>query len=98
MEQRLFYISGKLARQLPYSETRRKKLLEVAKDVEQWMNDPKTDFGDVQASAKFWMRKSEILMEFVDFEPTIEFFTSDDFELGMLAWLEQDFIKQRLFR
>lgn len=97
MSQRIIEISGKLARPLPYSEARRKKLLEVAKDAEDWMNDPKTDFGDIKARAGFWRRKAEVLVEFLDFEPTQEFFESDDFEVGALHWLEQDFIKQRLY-
>lgn len=99
MSQRIVQISGKVALQRPYSEARRKELLAIAEEVEAWMNDPKTDFSDMEKSAEFWRRKSEILLDWgIEGTPDLEFFKSDDFESGMLQWLEQDFIKQRLYR
>jgi hypothetical protein len=95
MEQRIINFSGKIARVLPYSEKRRKALLEVANDVEKYINE--SDTIEIQKRAEFWKRKAEVLLEFVDESPSIDFYTSDDFESGMLAWIEQDFIRQRLY-
>lgn len=95
MEQRLISISGKIVRVNPYSEKRRKALLAVAEEVEEYIN--KTDAIEPDKRAEFWKRKAEILFDFIDGAPDISFYTSEDFEVGMLAWAETDFIRQRLY-
>lgn len=95
MEARIVNISGKIARVLPYSEKRRKALLEVATEVEAYINE--ADTIDPKKRAEFWRRKSEILLEFMEGNPTIEFYLSEEYESGVLAWVEQDFIRQRLY-
>lgn len=95
MEQRLISISGKIARVNPYSEKRRKALLEVADEIEEYLN--KQEKIEPEKRAEFWKRKAEILFDFFEGAPDISFYTSEDFEVGMLAWAEQDFIRQRLY-
>jgi hypothetical protein len=97
MEARNINFSGKWVRIIPYSETRRKQLLEVAVEVEKYLNDSQNTAIDPKKRAEFWKRKSEILVEFLDGNPDLSFYESDDFESGMLAWIEQDFIRQRLY-
>lgn len=95
MEQRLISISGKIARVNPYSEKRRKALLEVAEEVEEYINKTETIENDKRA--EFWKRKAEILFDFIEGAPDLSFYQSEDFELGILAWAETDFIRQRLY-
>lgn len=95
MEARLINISGKYARVLPYSEKRRKALLVIADDIEKYINESPNI--DQEKRAEFWRRKSEVLLEFLDGTPDKEFFMSEDFESGLLSWIEQDFIRQRLY-
>lgn len=95
MEQRIMYLSGKIVRALPYSEKRRKALLEVANDVEKYINE--ADTIDIEKRATFWKRKAEILFEFIEGAPEMTFYTSEEFEVGVLAWAEQDFLRQRLY-
>lgn len=95
MEPRIVNISGKFARVLPYSEKRRKALLEVATEVEKYINE--TESIEPKKRAEFWKRKAEILLEYLEQKPDLSFYESDEFESGTLAWVEQDFIRQRLY-
>jgi hypothetical protein len=96
MEARIINFSGKMARVLPYSEKRRKVLLEVAVEIEKYLNDNEEGTIDPKKRAEFWKRKAEILLEF-DEKPSLSFYESDEFESGLLSWIEQDFIRQRLY-
>lgn len=95
MEARIINFSGKIVRVLPYSEKRRKALLEVATRVEEYLN--KNETIDPKQRAQFWKEKAEILVEFSEERPPLSWYESEDFESGMLAWIEQDFIRQRLY-
>lgn len=95
MEARVIQFSGKVVRVLPYSEKRRKALLEVATKVEEYLNSSETI--DPKKRAEFWKQKAEVLVEFLDEKPQSSWYEGEDFESGMLAWIEQDFIRQRLY-
>jgi len=97
MDARIVNITGKYARVLPYSEKRRKALLEIATEIEGYINKNESDRIDPAKRAEFWKRKAELLFEFIEEKPPIEFYLSDEFELGILVWAEQDFIRQRLY-
>lgn len=95
-------ISGRVARILPYSESRRKKLLAVAEEIEAYLNSlPPEASVEQEKRAEFWRRKAEVLLDFATHsggeQPGIEFFASDEFESGLLADVEQDFIRRRLY-
>jgi hypothetical protein len=96
MEARIINFSGSMARVIPYSEKRRKQLLEVAVEIEKYLNESEEGVIDPKKRAEFWKRKSEILLEFNE-KPPLSFYESEDFESGLLAWIEQDFIRQRLY-
>jgi hypothetical protein len=83
----------------PYSESRFKKLRDVNEQISTWINEnQESTINDIPADKKeeWWRAKAEILWS-ADVPFPEGFFSSEDFELGLLKDSEDSFIVKRLY-
>jgi hypothetical protein len=87
-------VSGVKVKLKPYTEKRFKELLDVQKDIDEFISkNPDMTFVELDRSmvAKWWKRKADIL-----WEPSVNlsesFFESEDFESSLLKDTEAFFL------
>lgn len=92
-------VSGKTVRIRAYTERRLSQLLEVQKDIQQFIDkNPDLIFDELDRKkvANWWKRKADILWE-CDEELGLDFFESPDFEVTWLKKSEDFFLTSRIY-
>ena len=92
-------VSGVRVKLRPYTEKRLKQLLEIQKEIDDYIEEnPTMTFDDLDRKlvAKWWKRKADILWQPI--EPLKEeFFASEDFESSLLRDSETLFLTNRQY-
>lgn len=91
-------VSGVTMSLRPYTEKRLKALLEVNNEIQDFITkNPDVTIDDIQDKRAGWYkRKADILWECA-IPLTIDFYTSDEFELSLLKETEDFFLANRLY-
>jgi hypothetical protein len=95
---RTITISGAEFELIPYTESRRKRLEEINKDIQVYVEEnAERAWDDLprKDKARFWERKFDVLLKPIGAPPKSDFFESDDFEYTRLHDVESFFLLTR---